>query len=95
MFQECAFHVDILDQIRAPAKRAVEKFPVSTVSPRKWRHPVLVQVNWAWSHKKKAFWPKKVKLPDFAQHIFVVQHRSACWQSSYVFYQECQSQSLS
>ena len=29
MFQECAFHVDILDQIRAPAKRAVEKFPVS------------------------------------------------------------------
>ena len=29
MFQECAFDVDILDQIRAPAKRAVEKFPVS------------------------------------------------------------------
>ena len=29
MFQECAFHVETLDQIRAPAKRAVEKFPVS------------------------------------------------------------------
>ena len=29
MFQECAFDVDTLDQIRAPAKRAVEKFPVS------------------------------------------------------------------
>ena len=29
MFQECAFDVDTLDQIRAPAKCAVEKFPVS------------------------------------------------------------------
>ena len=29
MFRECAFDVDILDQIRAPATRAVEKFPVS------------------------------------------------------------------
>ena len=29
MFQECAFDVETLDQIRAPAKRAVEKFPVS------------------------------------------------------------------
>ena len=29
MFQECAFDVETLDQIRAPAKRAVEKLPVS------------------------------------------------------------------
>ena len=29
MFQECAFDVETLDQIRAPAKRAVEKFLVS------------------------------------------------------------------
>ena len=29
MFQECAFDVDTLDQIRAPAKSAVEKFLVS------------------------------------------------------------------
>ena len=95
MFRECAFDVDTLDQIRAPAKRAVEKVPCFTVSPRKWRHPVLVQVNWAWSHKKKAFWPKKVNLPDFAQHIFAVQQRSACWQSSYCGYQERPSSSMS
>ena len=43
-------------------------------------HQVLLQVNWAWI--LKAFWPKKVKLPDFARYIFAVQHQSACWDSS-------------
>ena len=30
MFQEYAFDLDTLDQTRAPATRAVEKFPVSS-----------------------------------------------------------------
>lgn len=86
------FDVDTLDQIRTAAKGAVEKFPVTPFHLEMAASSTRAG-NWAWIHK--AFWPKEVKLPDFAQHIFTVQQQSACWQSSYVGYQEYLSQSLS
>ena len=92
------FHVETLDQIKAHFVFNLPNVQLkSSLFHRftsKWRHPVLVQVNWAWSHKK-AFWPKKMKLPDFAQHIFAVQQRSACWHSPCFGCQACLSQSLS